>query len=359
MSMARQLKGLTKSDKSHDQFILWNKIKLLLLAVVLVGIWIVTSSSVMTKEEELVWDRVHAAQQYLSQWRQDNGTAPEVEADPWNTGLIGVEWSGLTTTLGALEAKRTACNPAWTIQYRRWFTQLGLEAGDPVAIFSSSSFPGLLLSAVVAAEASDLDISLIVSLGSSTWGANHPESPWPLMASELRRKGFIHTRADYYTLGGGGEMGRSLFPEGDTLLRKAASDAGVKLLSADNLDKMTALKFDLLKQHGSKLLVSIGGSHANMGDDEDVLTLPPGLIPASSSIEGGSGLIGVALNNHIPVIHMLNMKRLSAQVGIPFDSEPRKYAPEQFSLFWSAVGLCFFLFVLWRYRRWKLVDDKV
>lgn len=357
MSLRSRIANSLKPDSSHKHFILLNKAQLLVLAIVLVCLWMSSASSVMTAEEEQVWDKVRSAQQHLSQWRQQNGTAPDVEADPWQTGLVGVEWSGLTTTLGALEAKRTACNPAWAIQYRRWFHQLGLNAGDAVSIFSSGSFPGLLLSALIAAESMDLDISLVVSLGSSTWGANHPDSPWPVMASELRRSGFIRKRADFYSLGGGGEMGEGLSPEGEAIFRAAADRAGVKLLAADSLAKMTALKIDLLRRHNSRLLISIGGSHANLGDDEDILTLPSGLVPESKTEQGGDGVIGVALKDGLPVIHMLNLKKLSAQMGIPFDSEPRKYAPGQSSLFWAAVGLCFFLIVLWRYQRWQLVAD--
>lgn len=354
MSMQTLIATLLRSDQPHENFILLNKLKLLVLAVVLALIWLVSSASVMTAEEGLAWDRVNAAQQHLVQWRTQHGTAPDVEDDLWQTGLIGVEWSGLTTTLGDLEAKRTACHPTWVIQYRRWFERQGLQAGDPVSIFSSCSFPGLLLSALVAAESLELDIHLIVSLGSSTWGANHPDSPWPVMAAELRYAGFVRKRADYYTLGGNGERGGSLSPEGAKIFRDAAAGAGVELLTAESLEQMTALKYKLLKKHKSKLLLSIGGSHANMGNDENVLSLPPGLITSAGQGRGGDGVIGLALDEGMPVIHMLNLKRLSTQVGIPYDSKPEKYLPGQSSLLWSAIGLSVFLIVMWFYRRWQL-----
>ena len=354
MSIRTLIVSLLRSDQAHEHFIILNKLKLLALALLLTLIWIVSSASVMTTEEELAWDRVKAAQQHLVQWRTQHGTAPEAEADLWKTGLIGVEWSGLTTTLGDLEAKRTACHPTWAIQYRRWFQSLGLKTGDPVSIFSSSSFPGLLLSALVAAESLDLDINLIVSLGSSTWGANHPDSPWPVIAAELRYAGFVRKRADYYTLGGNGERGGSLSPEGAEIFRTTATGAGVELLTADSLEQMTALKFKLLQKHKSKLLISIGGSHANMGNDENILSLPPGLITSVGQGRGGDGVIGLALDEGMPVIHMLNLKRLSTQIGLPYDSKPEKYLPGKSSLLWSVVGLSVFLIVMWRYRRWQL-----
>ena len=157
--------------------------RLLLLAAGMAALWYLAAPAVLTSSERLLWEKVRSAQHHLSQWRGENSSAASVEDDPWNCGLIGVEWSGITTTLGDLSSKRTACNPAWSIQFSRWYRELGLKPGDPIAIYSSSSFPGLLLNAVAAAEALELDPLLIVSLGASTWGANHPDAPWPVLAS--------------------------------------------------------------------------------------------------------------------------------------------------------------------------------
>jgi len=229
--------------------------KLLLLALGMAGLWYLAAPGVLTTEERSLWEKVRAAQQHLAFWRQNNGTATPLQNDPWKCGLIGVEWSGITTTLGELASKRTACNPAWAVQFKRWFHDLGLKPGDHIAIFSSASFPGLLLNSIAAAEAMELKPLLIVSLGASTWGANHLDTPWPVLAAELRRSGFIHKRADYYTLGGGEELGHGLAPEGDALLREAAKEAGVELLTADNLQDMIARKTELVQKHQPRLLV--------------------------------------------------------------------------------------------------------
>lgn len=339
---------------AEKRFALINRGKLLLLAAGMAGLWYLAAPGVLTPEERLLWERVRAAQQHLSQWREYHGTAKSLESDPWNCGLIGLEWSGITTTLGDLGSKRTACNPAWAIQFSRWFREQGLKPGDNIAIYSSGSFPGLLLSAVATAEAMELKPLLIVSLGASTWGANHPDYPWPVLAAELRRSGFISTRADYYTLGGGDEMGHGLAPEGEALLRKAAKEAGVDLLEAGNLEKMTALKTELLEKHQPRLLVSIGGSHANLGDAHEVLKLHTGLVPITDIDFAGNGIIGVAMRNNIPVIHMLNVKSISNLVGIPYDSVPRKMAPARVSNWWSFTGIVIFFVVVLRHKRWRL-----
>lgn len=341
-------------DTVSNRFSQLSKLKLLLLAIAMVLLWLLAVPSVLTIEEQKLWNQVRAAQLHLVQWRQQQGFAPQVDTDPWQYGLVGVEWSPITTTLGDLSAKRTASNPVWAIQLSRWFQELELKPGDPVAIFSSGSFPGLVLNALVAVETMGLEPLLIVSLGSSTWGANHMDCPWPVIASELRRKGFIRHRADFYTLGGGIEMGHGLSPEGLALLQSAATKADVKLLTALNLSEMISRKTELLKKYSPKLFINIGGSHANLGDDDKILNLPPGLVTSSEATSAGNGVIGHAIRNNIPVIHMLNLKALSRKLGIPYDTPPRKKAPVKIGWLWSLLGIIFYLTVLLKHERWRL-----
>jgi len=344
----------TGAVPAQSRFIRFNTARLLLLAVALAALWRLGGEAGLSPDESRLWDRVRAAQLHMTQWRRDNGTASAPESDPWQCGLIGPEWSAITTTLGDLAAKRTACNPAWAIQFTRWFREIGLQPGDRIAIFSSGSFPGLLLNAIAAAEAMQLDPLLIVSLGASTWGANHPEVPWPVMAAELRRGGYIHKRADFYTLGGGAELGHGMSPEGQALLREAATASGVEVLSSGGLQEIIALKMDLLQKFGPRLLINIGGSQANLGDAEEVLRLTPGLAPGGEADTSGNGVVGLAMRDGLPVIHMLNIRAIGEKSGIPYDARPRKSAPRGGSLWWAAAGLALFFVVLLTHRRWKL-----
>ena len=330
--------------------------KLSLLALATVTLWYLAAPQGLNSDEQQLWERVAAAQQHIHRWRLEKGSFTDTQTDPWNCGLIGLEWSGTSTTLGDLSSKRTACNPAWAVQFGRWFKDQGLGKGDRIAIYSSASFPGLLLSAIAASEAMELQVFLVVSLGASTWGANDPEYPWPVLATELRRAGFIQKQADYYTLGGGSELGNDLSQEGLDILLGAAKDAGVNILDADNLEAMIQLKSYFLKQRESRLLLSIGGSHANMGNDYDILGLPTGPVPLSDTNIAGNGVIGNALRDDIPVIHMLNLRYLSRQTGIPYDSEPRRMAPGRVSAWWSVASIFVFFLVVTRHRRWQIED---
>ncbi|MGA9573215.1 MAG: poly-gamma-glutamate system protein [Lysobacterales bacterium] len=338
----------------HARFARFNQLRLLLMAAILAGLWHLGGNAGLNPDENRLWDRVRAAQLHMSQWRQANGTFSTPRSDPWQCGLIGIEWSEITTTLGDLASKRTACDPAWAVQFSRWFHELGLKPGDHIAIYSSGSFPGLLLNAIAAAEMMQLEPLLIVSLGASTWGANHPAIPWPLMASELRSGGFIGKRANFYTLGGGSELGHGMAPEGRALLRKAAAETGVKLLSAVDLQQMIVRKKELLDGFKPGVFINIGGSQANLGDAEEILRLTPGMVPASEADRAGNGVIGEAMRENIPVIHMLNIRLISNRTGIPYDAPPRKTAPVLANTWWSAAGLVFFFIILFTHRRWRL-----
>lgn len=119
----------------------------------------------------------------------------------------------ITTTLGALEAKRTAADPRWSIIVWRWLERLDIKRGDKVVVLSSSSFPGMMLNVLAALEERGADVTLFVSLGSSTFGANDPRANmWSDLAAALRREGLLHTRAAFYTYGGGGDVGGTLSP---------------------------------------------------------------------------------------------------------------------------------------------------
>lgn len=330
-------------------------LKLLALAAVMAVLWFLAAVDAPSEQEQRLWNRLQAAQSHMSMWRTASGTAAPDGMDRYGCGLIGVEWSGITTTLGSLEAKRTACNPAWAVRFARWFDEAGLVPGDTVAIYASGSFPGMLLNALAAAESMQLDPLLVVSLGASTWGANHPEAPWPLLAAELRRGGYLSTVADFYTLGGDAETGGGMAPEGVSLLRTAAGSVGVEILSAAGLAEMVSLKADLLQERDARFLVSIGGSHANLGGDPAVLGLAPGLHRPGGPGTAGNGVMARALDSGIPVLHMLNIRALADREGVAFDSAPSRVAPARIRPLWALLGLALFFGVLLTHRRWRLV----
>lgn len=324
----------------------------MLAAVVSLLLW-TWPSGTLTVEGERVWDRIREAQFYLYSLKtQSEGVAPSQSLDPWQSGLIGTEWSNITTTVGSLASKQISCNPLWGTIFLRWFDKAGLKRGDRIAILSSGSFPGFLISSLVAAEERGLDVLLIVSLGASSYGANDPNFPISVILMELRRAGFISTKAAFYTFGGDYEIGAGIPPDGLEILSRSAISDDVPLLQAKSLQEVIDSKMGRLDIFKPALVVQIGGSHANMGTDDAVLSLPPGFLDSRYAERAGNGVIGLVLKRGIPVIHILNVKSLCRMTGVSEGVEIAKKGPKPFKFSRAFLGLLFFAVFLYKYERW-------
>lgn len=249
----------------------------------------------------------------------------DARVDPNATGLIGLELSVTTTTLGDLAAKRTATHPAWAAVIAGWMLEAGVGAGDPVWATFSGSFPGLNLAVLAAAEAVGADLIAISSLGASMWGANVPEFPWSDMEVAVRDAGLFEGGSIALTLGGSADRGPRLLGDGTPPLRAAATRSGWPLLEPQDLTDAVALRLETFAKASDgrepALFVNVGGGHASMGDCPNASTWPSGLSRVAFHC-GGSvpGLLYSMAENEVPIIHLLNIKELALAVGIPIDA---------------------------------------
>ena len=63
-----------------------------------------------------------------------------IEAEDLNqTGLLGPEFTELTSTPGDVDAKRTSLSPDFAALMVRYYNQAGIKEGDTIAIGSSGS----------------------------------------------------------------------------------------------------------------------------------------------------------------------------------------------------------------------------
>lgn len=329
--------------------------KLIVLFFFLASLWYWGGLNFLSKEEDFLWRKVRSAQDFLYTWRVEHDLQSSALEDPWETGFIGVEWSGITTTLGPIEAKRTATDPLWAVHVLRHYRKMGLSKGDPIAIVSSSSFPGLLYAVLAATEFLELRVLWIHSLGSSTWGANHQELPWPDIADILRKGGFLSTKVDFYTLGGKSEMGLDMPEEAREMLKNRVFSEGGALLETPSLAEMIQKKMEKLRDFSPKLLVTLGGSSATFG--EGLLELPGGgyYPPGAWGKEEAfaEGVFFKALRENYPVLHFLNLRQLSFLASIPYDNKPLPRFASRTTFSFSFFGiLCFFFFLMY-HQRWK------
>ncbi len=77
-----------------------------------------------------------------------------------------------------------------------------------------------------------------------------------------------HKGSDYYTLGRWRELGHGLSPEGEALLRKAAKDSGVELLTAVDPGRDDQTEIGAIESFEPRVFISIGGSQANLGESQ-------------------------------------------------------------------------------------------
>lgn len=243
------------------------------------------------------------------------------------TGLIGLENSPLTTTLGNLSAKRTTTNPNLAALLVYLFRQAGIRPGDRIAVGASGSFPALIIASYCAARAMPLEILAIISVGSSQWGANNPEFTWLDMEECLRRHGFNQHHLLALSWGGEDDSGREYPEEIRARLSALADRLGLDFLPTGSLKERVRGHLQLLDKSAGrrpiKAFVNIGGSAVNLGQDSSILKLHPGLtqvrkIPESSK----RGLIQEMARKGIPVIHLLNIRRLVEIYGLPWDPQP-------------------------------------
>jgi poly-gamma-glutamate system protein len=267
------------------------------------------------------------SEEALKECREARGVPIDRAVDPNGTGLIGVEGSGITTSAGRLEAKRTTTNPGFGALVVSLFHEAGVRRGDVVAVGASGSFPALIVATLAAAEAVGAEPLVISSLGASEWGANIPGFTWLDMEDCLRSRGLIDVRPIARAVGGEEDIGRDMSPQGRALLADRLRAEAAPVIEEPDLARNVARRMALYRESAGsrpiKAFVNIGGSWANMGTDPDILKVAPGLargvtVPPPDR----RGVIEAMAGAGVPVIHLLNVRGLCERYGLPWDPRP-------------------------------------
>ena len=246
-------------------------------------------------------------------------------ADINETGMIGLRWSGMTTTLGVLEAKRTSTNPDFAAVAVDLLKQCGAKTGDRVAVNLSGSFPALSLSVLSAAEVLNLRPVVIASLGASMWGANDPVFTWLDIEHVVRESKLIRFGTVAASLGGALDTGKDMDDEVREKLRARIRAANVVFIEEPDFGKNLAQRMSLYLADGLPVcFINVGGNLTSGGAEADSGALRPGLMrsPDDAGTHIG-GLIGAFLERKVPVIHLLDLKAVAASTGLPYDPVPQ------------------------------------
>jgi poly-gamma-glutamate system protein len=259
--------------------------------------------------------------------RERRGVGIDPAADINRTGLIGLETSPITTSLGNLEAKRTTVNPNFAGLITLLLHRAGVRKGDTIAIGASSSFPGLIIASLCAVEALELRGLMICSLGASQWGANNPEFNWLDIMSCLESAHFLSARPVALSLGGDKDAGEDMSPEGRALLLRSGRQTGLPFVAEPELKANVRERLRLLEAAAGgtaiRAFINVGGGYADMGTDSSILKVGPGLAEFSAiPPRDRRGLIFEMAARRVPVIHLLYVKGLCDRFGLPWDPAP-------------------------------------
>ena len=302
-------------------------------------------------------------------YRDVSGTGIDEAVDPNRTGLIGPAMSGLMTTVGHLEAKRTTTNPDISSLVVHLLRYAGAAGGDTIAVGCSASFPALMIAALAAAEAMGIHPVVIISLGASSYGATDPDFNLLDMYRLLLGRGILNNPPAAVSLGGDRDIGEDFEEELKEQLIRRIESLGTPLIYEPDLKENVALRMGIYGAGagGSRIaaFVNIGGGYANLGVSQLTLELTPGLnTRISIPPEEERGVLFEMAAHGVPAIHLLYIRGLASTYGLPWDPIPLPGSGEtalvephsrKGILFWSTAGFYFaVMFLLIAFRDVKM-----
>ena len=263
----------------------------------------------------------------IRDYSDEHGIEIDEVIDPNRTGLIGPEFSQLTTTIGHLDAKRTTTNPDMAGLIVHLLHQVNVESGDTIAIGSSASFPALMVASLAAAKAMNVYPKTIISLGASSFGATKTDLNLLDIYDLLLDKDIINIKPIAISLGGDKDVGETYDLDFKNRLFAQIQDGKIPFLQEPNLVKNTIKRMKIFNGDSFdkpvSAFINCGGSYANLGTSSLVLKLLPGLngdfeIPSQEE----RGVIFEMAVQNIPIIHLLYIKGLVLKFGLPWDPIP-------------------------------------
>lgn len=243
--------------------------------------------------------------------------------DP-HTGLVGPEFTALTTTLGHLSDKRAACLPEQAGAVAGYLLRAGLKRGDWIAVNASASFPGFLLATLCAAQTMGLNTLTVFSYGASMYGGTEPRFTFPLALDEMNRLGLLTMKLDAISPGGAYDrMDEVLLEDGRPLVKQLMAARPEAKIEEPTLALAIQRRQQLFNARPVKAFVNVGGPWTSMGldDNAEILKVGHGLLKTYPVIPSGPerGLVFDFMARGVPVIHLLFARGICADWGIAYE----------------------------------------
>ena len=295
--------------------------------------------------------KMQESMKMLKNIRMEKGVFIDIENDPNETGLVGSQFSLITTDEGDLDAKLTTLDPNFAAAMVELLTRANLTIGDTIALMLTGSMPGANMAMLIACKAMDIYPFIISSIGASKWGANDQEMTWLDMERILFEQGYISSRSIAASIGGRNDRGRLLSPKGRELIRYNIENNKLPLISGTGLEDNVNKRMEYFGAHNYKAVVNIGGGVASLGTSFNLRLIKPGIVYRKDieKISRGDGIEGAVVKfskQNIPLIHILNIQKLTDELGmkyapipIPEIGEGSLYAIEKYDLKITVLSL--------------------
>jgi len=300
-------------------------------------------------------NRMASAMQILKDSRGEGAVFMDDINDPNETGLIGRQFTYITTDEGDLDAKISVLDPNVAAMIVDYLTRAGVSGGDTVAVTLTGSMPGGNLAVVCALEEMGVVPVVLASVGASQWGANIEDFTWLDMERVLSDTSLISFKSSAASMGGGSDIGRRLSPRGRELIQETITRNEVEFINSANLADAVQRRMDLFGDARPidtyKAFINVGGGAAVLGDAAYARLITPGLTERMQfkSMRNG-GVMAKFGREGVPVIHVLNIRSMFAQFDYPYAATPTPdlgigsfYSSERYNPWTTALALILLL----------------
>lgn len=233
--------------------------------------------------------------------------------DPDHTGVIGKEFTPLTTTIGYEEAKMLSTKPGWASWLVRDLVAHGIYPGAYIAVSMSGSFPALNIAVFAALQELKVDANCISSVGASSYGANEIGLTWPQMERRLRDAGILRLSSSAVALGGTGDRGEEWDAETIEMALQAVDYSMLPFLKSLNL--RDAIKKRMLHYGKTKhyfCFINVGGGQAALGGEGGYRYKHGGWFLDQLSKKGDPmGVMDCFLDAGVPCLNLLYLDDLN------------------------------------------------
>ena len=293
------------------------------LAVALLGLGLTRALTRAVPAEDFALKR--AAAQHMRRcmdavlsYRRELGI-PLLAEDACGTGMLGDGFNAITTTAGAADAKRTTADPNMAALMVGILTEAGVGPESRVGAGLSGSFPAMNLALICACEAIGAELTYIASVGASTYGANLPRLTFPDMALRLYTDALIGTPPAALSMGGASDTGLDMDPSLSGEIRARLDRSDVPFLDIRDFSENLRARMEIYAQGGPiDCFVGVGGSITTNGTGPSA---PPHGILRGGTANERSGLLEIYAEAGVPAIHIIDIRKLVADYGMPYDPE--------------------------------------